>query len=67
MPQLLIYVLAGMGLWAGYRWFRKEMHRVQSDLKEAETMLRRKEREDIPTLEPDPETGEYRPVERDEG
>lgn len=63
MPQLIVVILAGVGLWAGYRWFRKEMKRVQSDLKDAEAILRKKEGKDIPTLEPDPETGTYRPVE----
>ncbi len=66
MPQLIILVLAGVGLWAGYRWFRKEMGRVQTDLKDAEAVLRKKQGKDIPTLELDPETGAYRPVEHDD-
>lgn len=67
MPHLLILALAGVGLWAGYRLFRKEMRRVQSDLKDAESALQRKQADDIPTLEQDPKTGEYRPTDRDAG
>ena len=67
MPQLLVLALLGAGLWAGYRWFRKEMVRVQADLRDAETMLKRKDGRNIPTLELDPRTGAYRPVEKDNG
>lgn len=60
MPQLLVLVLAGVGLWVGYRWFRKETRRVQADLRKAEEALRQKQASEIPSLEPD-ERGVYRP------
>ena len=61
MPHPLAPILAGAALWLGYRWFRKEQRRVRSDLREAEAALRRKQEREIPSLEPDPETGVYRP------
>ena len=61
MPQLLFLILAGVALWVGYKWFRKETRRVRSDLHEAEEALRRRQEQEIPSLERDPETGVYRP------
>lgn len=63
MPQFLLWVAAGGAAWAAYRWLRKEMGRVRSDLDEAEDVLRKREERSIPTLRRDPETGVYRPDE----
>ncbi len=62
MPQLLIAAVVGAGLWAGYKLLRREMARVESDLRRAEARLRRG-REEVPrvTLELDPRTGVYKP------
>ena len=60
MPHLLILVLAGAGLWLGYKWFRRETRRVQADLRKAEEALKQKEASEIPTLKQD-EQGVYRP------
>lgn len=61
MHPAIVAILAAAGLWAGYKWLRKEMARVEGDLREAEEVLRRDGRAEIPDLERDPETGVYRP------
>ena len=62
MPQLLALTFLGAGLWAGYRWYRRQVKQVASELRAAEEALRRREENAIPTLKQDPETGVYRPV-----
>jgi hypothetical protein len=64
MPQLLLILLAGAGVWAGYSWVRKEQERVRATLKDAEEELRKRDETAIPTLKRDPETGVYEPVEK---
>ena len=78
MPQVLLLALAGLGLWVGYRWFRRESRRVADELARAEAELKRRggageageagagrdTPEAITPLEQDPETGIYRPVDR---
>ena len=61
MPQLIVALLAGVGILAGYKWLRKEQLRVKASLREAEEELRRRDDKSIPTLKQDPETGIYRP------
>ena len=63
MPHLLVLLLAGAGLYVGYRWFRRESERVAGDLKRADAELKRQASSDPPTkdlgrLELDRETGE---------
>ena len=62
MPHLLILALAGAGLAAGYRFYRREVKRVAEALREAEASLDARGRGDYPTLQRDPETDVYRPV-----
>jgi len=62
MPHLFILALAGAGLVAGYRIYRRETKRVAAALREAEASLKGRERSEGPTLERDPETGVYRPA-----
>ena len=61
MPHLLLVLLAGAGVWVGYRWYRKEQARVREALGQAEEELRRRDENTIPTLKRDPETGVYKP------
>lgn len=65
MPQLLLMVLAGAGIYAGYNWYRKEQERVRAALEEAEAELRRREEIAMPKLKRNPETGVYEPANRD--
>ncbi|MEW5963227.1 MAG: hypothetical protein AB1749_06645 [Pseudomonadota bacterium] len=69
MPQVLLLIAAGAGLYAGYKWLSKEL---QSAVAEAERMAEqasvRKEAaaepKDLGTLELDVRTGVYRPASR---
>lgn len=64
MPQLMIAALVGAGLWAGYKLLRREMQRVESTLREAESRLRNTQgKAPRVTLVQDPQTGIYRPKE----
>lgn len=62
-PQLFLFALAGAGLWAGYKWYRKESARIQSELREAEEQLARRAEKAVPRLKRDPKTGVYTPDE----
>lgn len=59
MPHLILLLLAGAGIWGGYRWYSKEQERVREALKQAEHELRKRDENSIPTLKRDPETGVY--------
>lgn len=62
---MIAFALLGAGLWAGYRWFRRESARVAEDLKRAEAELSKRQKraaDAMPTLKADPETGVYRPA-----
>lgn len=61
MAQLIGMLVLGAIAWMGYRWLRKEITRVQGNLREADEALKRKKTKRITTLEQDPETGEYKP------
>jgi len=71
MPQLIVLVLAGAGLAAGYRWLARQAEGVAGDLKKAEEALRRRtsgaplaegeSARDLGTLEWDEQAGVYRP------
>lgn len=65
MPQLLLMAVAGVGLWYGYKWVRKEQERVRSQLREAESELSKREKRNRPSLKQNPETGIYEPVAKD--
>jgi hypothetical protein len=61
MPQLLILVAAGAGLFLAGRFYRDMQRRIASELRAAEEALERRERESVVPLEQDPTTGIYRP------
>ncbi|MGI9386596.1 MAG: hypothetical protein ACR2OX_04135 [Methyloligellaceae bacterium] len=64
MGHILFLLLIGGGAWAGYRWYQREAKRVDSVLRQAEEELKARdagERDDIPKLQEDPETGIYQP------
>jgi hypothetical protein len=64
MPHLLLVLLAGAGVWAGYSWYRKEQARVRDALGQAEEELRRRDENAIPTLKRDPDTGIFEPPDK---
>lgn len=63
MPPLIVFALGVMGAAVLVRWCVKEVHRVNSDLDEVrnKATVEPQERDAIPKLKRDPETGEYRP------
>lgn len=65
MPQLLLIALAGVGLWYGYKWVRKEQERVKTHLRDAEAELKKREEAGRPSLKQNPETGIYEPSVKD--
>lgn len=65
MPHLILIALAGVGLWAGYNWYRKEQERVKAQLRAAEAELKKRQENAMPKLKRNPETGVYEPASRD--
>lgn len=67
MPQLIALVLAGAGLYAGYRWISREIGRALSAAREGQEELRnpvlnvRPAPKDLGNLEWDEAAGVYRP------
>jgi hypothetical protein len=61
MPQILILVAAGAGLFLAGRLYRDMQRRIRSELRAAEEALERRARENAVPLEQDPATGVYRP------
>lgn len=67
MPHLVGFVLIGAGLWAGYKAFVRISERVGAELYRAEEELRRRASQsggvkNLGALEPDPDTGVYKPT-----
>jgi len=70
MPQVIVLVLAGAGLYAGYRWLSREVRRAiaaasddHEDLK-TEAAKRSGVPKDLGPLEWDEKAGVYRPTRR---
>ncbi|HZJ12591.1 MAG TPA: hypothetical protein VFD26_08080 [Methyloceanibacter sp.] len=61
MPQVLLLIVAGAGLWLARRFLRKEQTRVADDLRAAEEAMEHRELDHAVPLEQDPATGVYRP------
>ena len=61
MPQILVLVAAGAGLFFAGRVYREMQRRIRSDLRAAEEALDQRARENAVPLERDPATGIYRP------
>jgi len=63
MPPVFALALGLVGAAALVRWCMKEVQRVNSELEEVRvrTHVEPVDREALPTLKRDPDTGEYRP------
>jgi len=61
MPPLILWALGAVGAAFAGRWLYKEARRVNAELHPAEPPKPVDEREAVPKLERDPETGVYRP------
>ncbi|MGI8723859.1 MAG: hypothetical protein ACR2J1_00490 [Methyloceanibacter sp.] len=64
MPQILILVAAGAGMFLARKWYRDEQRRIAGEVARArEAMEQREEANAIPLVR-DPATGVYRPRQR---
>jgi len=62
MPPLIVFALGVMGAAVLVRWCVKEVHRVNAELDEVRAKAPAEhERDSLPKLKRDPDTGEYRP------
>jgi hypothetical protein len=61
MPQLLILIAAGAGLFLVRRWYRDEQRRVAAELARARKAMDQQEAASAVRLERDPATGIYSP------
>ena len=61
MPQLLILLAAGAGIFLARRWYRDEKRRVAAELARARKAMDQHEAGNIVRLERDPATGVYSP------
>jgi hypothetical protein len=62
MPPVIIFALGMVGAAALVRWWSKEVRRVNSELDDVRARaVEPLDRNALPTLKPDPKTGEYRP------
>jgi hypothetical protein len=62
MPPVIIFALGVVGAAALVRWWSKEVRRVNSELDDVRARaVEPLDRNALPTLKPDPKTGEYRP------
>ncbi|MGE0024496.1 MAG: hypothetical protein AB7S70_12805 [Hyphomicrobium sp.] len=67
MPHVFALLIAGAGLYAGYKWVSRTIAEAQQTARVREAELREamarsgRMPKDLGTLEADPETGVYRP------
>ncbi len=62
MPPVIVFALGMVGAAALVRWWSKEVRRVNSELDDVRARaVEPLDRNALPTLKPDPKTGEYRP------
>ena len=62
LPQLMIVAGMSVALWVGARWVRREVARVDKEMRRAQISLDRVRNNRRPRLRLDPETGHYYPV-----
>lgn len=63
MVRLLFILFIGAAAWYGWRAFRRHQERIAKALRESESTVAR---DKAVELEKDPDTGVYRPRDRDE-
>jgi len=61
MPQLLILLAAGAGMFLARRWYRDEQRRIAAELARARKAMDQQTAGNIVRLERDPATGIYSP------
>jgi hypothetical protein len=63
LPQLIIFCAGIVACWFGTKWVKKEVNRVDDEMKRAQRMLQRVRNSPLPQLRFDPMTGHYHPAE----
>jgi hypothetical protein len=69
VPQLIVLALVGAAVYAAYRWVWRPARTIVAEVRRAEDELRRAAaarsvEKNMGSLEYDPRTGVYRPVQR---
>lgn len=62
MPPVILWALGALGATVAGRWLIKEARRINAELHSADTRASKSDREGMPTLVRDPQTGIYRPA-----
>lgn len=63
LPQVMFIAGMSVALWVAARWIRREVARVDSEMRRAQNSLDRAHNNRRPRLQLDTETGRYYPVE----
>ena len=61
MPQILILVAAGAGMFLARKWYRDEQRRIAGEVARAREAMQQREAANAIPLVRDPATGVYRP------
>ncbi len=61
MPPVIVWAFGAIGAVLAGRWLVKEAKRINDELHPRDAAPPKAEREHMPKLEPDPDTGVYRP------
>jgi len=64
MPQILILVAAGAGMFLARKWYRDEQRRIAGEVARAREAMEQREAANAIPLVRDPATGVYRPRQR---
>jgi hypothetical protein len=62
LPQLVAFGGMAAACWFGAKWLRREVARVDGEMKRAERMLKRVRNSPLPQFQFNPMTGHYHPV-----
>ena len=64
MPQVLILIAAGAGMFLARKWYRDEQRRIAGEVARAREAMEQREAANAIPLVRDPATGVYRPRQR---
>lgn len=64
VPQLVILTAMSTALWLAARWVKREVARVDTEMRRAQSSLDRARNDRAPRLQLDARTGRYYPIDR---
>ncbi len=64
MPQLILIAAVGAGAYAGYRWLKKIASEMRAATVESRDRTTAAQAKDLGSLEYDPKSGVYKPINR---